>query len=303
MDDIYSLEAHYRRSNGLARSNPPLTPEQHRIADSHWGDVTAEPGGVDYLEREIGGVPVLWAVPAGTAAGPVILCLHGGGYIGGSIYTHRKLFAHLAKAAGARAVLPSYSLTPGRQYPTQLDQCLAVYRGLLDGGTAAEAIAVAGDSAGGGLTVSVMLRARAEGLPMAAALLPISPWSDLTQSGASIEGNRATDVLFGGEHPMDVHALVGMLLPPGVAPTDPLVSPQFADLTGLPPMYIQVGGAEMLLDDAIGLHAAARKHGVEAELDVEPGEQHTFQMSAGRTAAADAAIARAATWLRQRLQR
>ena len=302
MDDIYSLEAHYRRSNDLARQDPPLTPEQHRIVDSHWGDVTAEPGGVDYLERELGGVPVLWAVPAGAEDAPVLLCIHGGGYVGGSVYTHRKMYAHLAKAAGVRAVLPEYSLTPARQFPTQLDECAAVYGALLDAGTAAESIGIVGDSAGGGLTVSVMLRARERGWALAAALVPISPWTDLTQSGASITTNRPTDVLFGGRHPMDIGGLTGLLLPPDRSPMDALVSPLFADLKSLPPMYIQVGGAEMLLDDAVRLHAAALEHGVEAELDVVPGEQHTFQMSAGRTAAADAAIARAAAWLRGKLQ-
>ncbi|MER7281216.1 alpha/beta hydrolase [Dactylosporangium sp. NPDC000244] len=236
------------------------------------------------------------------SADRVLLCLHGGGYVGGSVHTHRKLYAHLAKAAGARAVLPSYSHTPERQYPTQLDEVTAVYRALL-AQTRPEHLAVTGDSAGGGLTVSLMLRARAEGLPLAAALVPISPWTDLTQSGASVVANRGTDLLFGDPYPMSIDGLVAMLLPEGVDPADPLVSPLFADLTGLPPMYVQAGGAEMLLDDAVRLQAAARRHGVEAALDVTPGEQHTFQMGAGHAAAADAAIARAAAWLREKLAR
>jgi epsilon-lactone hydrolase len=222
-------------------------------------------------------------------------------YVGGSVYTHRKMFAHLAKAVGARAVLPSYSLTPERQYPTQLDEVTAVYRAILDGGVDPKHVAVTGDSAGGGMTVSLMLRAKAEGLPLAAALVPISPWTDMTQSGASVVTNRPTDLLFGADHPMDIDGLVTMLLPAGVSPSDPLVSPLFADLTGMPPMYVQVGGGEMLLDDAVRLEEAARKHGVEVELDVVPDEQHTFQMSAGHTATADAAIARVAAWLKAKL--
>ncbi|MEU7873721.1 alpha/beta hydrolase [Dactylosporangium sp. NPDC049140] len=300
MDDIYTLDSFYRRSNGLSQADPPLTFEQRRVVDSHWGDVTAEPGGVDYTERELGGVPVLWAVPRDAAPDRVLLCLHGGGYVGGSIYTHRKLYAHLAKAAGVSAVLPSYSLTPERQYPTQLDEVTAVYRALLERYEPGH-VAVTGDSAGGGLTLSVQLRARAEGLPLAAALVPISPWTDMTQSAASIVTNRPTDLLFGDPYPMSIDGLVAMLLPEGVKPDDPLVSPLFADLSGLPPMYVQAGGAEMLLDDAVRLQRAAHEHGVEAELDVTAGEQHTFQMSAGRSAAADAAIARAAAWLRVKL--
>jgi len=100
---------------------------------------------------------------------------------------------------------------------------------------------------------------------------------------------------------MDIGGLVAMLLPAGVSPSDPLLSPLFADLTGMPPMYVQVGGGEMLLDDAVRLEEVARKHGVEVELDVVAGEQHTFQMSAGHTATADAAIARAAAWLQAKL--
>ncbi|MGI5239107.1 alpha/beta hydrolase [Dactylosporangium sp. CA-139066] len=215
MDDIFTLEAHYRRAN--AQSRLELTLEQRRDLDAHWGDVTAEPGGVDYLERELGGVPVLWAAPAGAAGDRVLLCLHGGGYVGGSVYTHRKLYAHLAKATGARAVLPAYSLTPERQYPTQLDEITDVYRALLADGVRPGHIAVVGDSAGGGLAVSLMLRARAESVPQAAALVPISPWTDMTQSGASVVTNRPTDVLFGGEHPMPTGDLVAMLLPETVA--------------------------------------------------------------------------------------
>ncbi len=299
--DNYTLETFYRRSNGLSRLDPPLTLQERRVVDSHWGDVTAEPGGVDYLERELGGVPVLWVEPADSTRDRVLLCLHGGGYVGGSVYTHRKMFAHLAKAVGARAVLPSYSLTPERQYPTQLDEVTAVYQAILDSGLDPRQVAVAGDSAGGGMTVSLMLRARAGGLPLAAALVPISPWVDMTQSGASIVANRPTDLLFGGDHPMDIGGLVAMLLPAGVSARDPLVSPLFADLAGMPPMYVQAGGGEMLLDDAVRLDEVARKHGVEVELDVVAGEQHTFQMAAGHTATADAAIARAAAWLRAKL--
>ncbi len=234
MDNYYTLETFYRRSNGLSQLDPPLTLDERRVIDSHWGDVTAEPGGVDYLERELGGVPVLRAEPTKAVRDRVLLCLHGGGYVGGSVYTHRKMFAHLAKAVGARAVLPSYSHTPERQYPTQLDEVTAVYRAILDGGVDPKHVAVTGDSAGGGMSVSLMLRAKAEGLPLAAALVPISPWTDMTHSGASVVTNRPTDLLFGADHPMDIDGLVTMLLPAGVSPSDPLVSPLFADLTACP---------------------------------------------------------------------
>ncbi len=295
------LIAHYRKSNALATMDPPLPLSELRDHNEHWGDVTAEPGGVDYLEVDAGGVPAMWAVPHGCAADRVLLCLHGGGFVGGSMYTHRKMFAHLAKAAGVRALIPHYRRTPEFQHPAPVEDATAAYAWLLDSGITPAHIAVTGDSAGGGLCITTMVLARTRGLPLAAALLPISPWTDLVTTGASLVTNRPTDAMFGGDRPMDVGTLVAMFLGPDGDPTDPLANPAHADLTGFPPMYIQAGGAEMLLDDARLLADLAAKHGVEARLDVFPDQQHTFQMSAGRAPEADDAIARLAAWVRPRL--
>ncbi|WP_433324798.1 alpha/beta hydrolase [Spirillospora sp. CA-294931] len=295
-----SLIDHYRASNRAATAYPPLTLEQARDVDERWGDITAEPGGVDYLETDAGGVPALWAEPHGCARDRVLLCLHGGGFIGGSMYTHRKMFGHLAKAAGVRALIPHYRRTPEHRHPAPVDDATTAYAWLLDQGIEPGAIAVTGDSAGGGLTVTTMLSARDRGLPLAAALLPFSPWVDLEFTGETIVSRRGTDVLFGGDTPMNLTALVEMFLGDGDR-RDPLVSPIHADLTGLPPMYIQVSEDEMLLDDARRLDEHARKHGVEVRLDEFPGQQHTFQMSAGRSPVADDAIARMAAWVRPRL--
>lgn len=134
--------------------------------DESWGDLTAEPRGVDYLETEAGGRPAMWAVPKDSRPDRVLLCLHGGGFVGGSVYTHRKMFGHLAKAAGVRALLTGYRLLPeGGGYPVPVDEGEAVYRWLLGQGIAAEHIAFAGDSVGGWLAVTVQLRARERGLP------------------------------------------------------------------------------------------------------------------------------------------
>src|SRR6185437_13913048 len=118
--------------------------------DESWGDLTAEPRGVDYLETEAGGRPAMWAVPKDSRPDRVLLCLHGGGFVGGSVYTHRKMFGHLAKAAGVRALLTGYRLLPaGGGYPVPVDEGEAAYRWLLGQGIAAEHIAFAGDSVGG----------------------------------------------------------------------------------------------------------------------------------------------------------
>ena len=195
-----------------------------------------------------------------------------------------------------------YRRTPEHQYPAPLDDATAVYHWLLDSvGIEAGRIAVAGDSAGGGLAVTMTLRARTEGRPLPGALLLLSPWVDLAATGPSLATNRGTDVLFGGDTPMNIDGLLAMYLPPRVERTDPLISPMYADLAGLPPAYLQVGGAEMLLDDSRGFAERARHAGVDVRLDVFEGHQHTFQMMAGRAPVADEAVARLALWVRPHL--
>ena len=163
--------------------------------DESWGDLTAEPRGVDYLETEAGGVPAMWAVPKRSHPDRVLLCLHGGGFVSGSVYTHRKMFGHLAKAAGARALLPGYRLLPeGGGYPVPVDEAEAAYRWLLGQGIAAEHIAFAGDSAGGWLAVTAQLRAREQGLPEPAAAVLLSPFADLEASGESLRDQQGPAV-------------------------------------------------------------------------------------------------------------
>jgi epsilon-lactone hydrolase len=297
-----ALSEHYRRSNAVAAMNPPLSLAEMRDLDEHWGDVTAEPGGVDYIEIEADGVRALWAEPHGAVADRVLLCLHGGGFIGGSIYTQRKMFAHLAKVVGVRALSVDYRRTPEYQYPAPQDDAMTAYSWLLDTvGIAAQHIALAGDSAGAGLAVTTALRARAEGRPLPVALILLSPWVDLAATAPSMVTNRDSDVLFGGPTPMNGEALVSKLLPASMDRKDPLVSPLYADLSRLPPAYAQVGGAEMLLHDARRFAERAWAAGVKVELEVFDDQQHTFQMMAGRAPEADEAIVRLSEWVRPHL--
>jgi acetyl esterase/lipase len=278
-----------------AGKNPNQTPEEVRErVEKYWPVLTAEPGGLDYPEVEVAGLPALWAVPKGAAEDRVILCVHGGGGVSGSIYTHRKLFGHLAKATGARALLTEYSPL---HHPAPLEDTTAAYRWLLHQGADARHIAVAGDSLGGGLSIATMLRARELGLPTAAALMLISPWVDMTVSNETFETNRKAEAFF---HKEVVAALAALYLA-GADPKDPLASPLYANLSGLPPTCIQVGGDETLLGESLQLEQNARNAGVDVQAEVFPGQQHTFQMAAGYAPESDDAIRKLARWVRPKL--
>jgi epsilon-lactone hydrolase len=266
--------------------------------DESWGDLTAEPRGVDYLETEAGGLPAMWAVPKRASTDRVLMCIHGGGFVSGSIYTHRKMFGHLAKAVGARALLVSYHLLPEGVFPVPADDVANAYRWLLDQGISAGRIALAGDSVGGWLAVTVQLRVRQQGLPLPAAALLISPCVDMETTGQSYETNRDSDPFF---KPEVVRGIIRGFLGEGTDARDPRANPLYADLSGLGPVYIQAGGAETLADDARLLEGQARKAGVDVRLDIFPGMLHTFQMAAGRAPEADDAIRRMADWVRPRL--
>jgi acetyl esterase/lipase len=266
---------------------------------SQWDVLTTEPGGVDYTEPALDGVTALWAVPKASAADRVLLCIHGGGFVSGSVYTHRKLYAHLAKAAGVPALIVGYPLiADGGTYPRPVEHALTAYRWLLGQGIEAGHIAVAGDSAGASVAVTAQLLARDEGLPLPAATLLLSPWVDLEVTGETMVSNAGSEALF---NPPWVRQLAQGYLN-GASPEDPHANPLYADLAGLGPFYLQVGGHEVLLDDSRRLAERAEKAGVEVRLDVFPEMQHTFQMMAGRAPEADDAIRRFADWIRPRLR-
>lgn len=260
-----------------------------------WGDLTAEPRDVDYTETSVNGLPAMWATPKRAATDRVLLAMHGGGFISGSIYSHRKLFAHLAKATGARALIFDYRLAPAHVHPAQVDDTTGLYRWLLGQGIRPEHVAFTGDSAGGGLSITAQLRAREQGLPMPAAAVVFSPWVDMEVVGDSYDTNRDRDPYFFRD---TVRQLVGIFLGATGDARDPLANPLYADVTGLAPTYIQVGGDETLLDDANRLADHIKQAGVDVRLDVFPDMLHTFQMAAGRAPEADDAIRRAAEWVR-----
>jgi epsilon-lactone hydrolase len=266
--------------------------------DESWGDLTAEPRGVDYLETEAAGLPAMWAVPKGASTDRVLMCIHGGGFVSGSIYTHRKMFGHLAKAASTRALLVSYHLLPEGVFPVPEGDVTNAYRSLLDQGIGAGRIAFAGDSVGGWLAVTAQLRAREQGLPLPAAALLMSPCVDMETAGKSYETNQDSDPFFKRDV---VRGIIRGFLGEGTDARDPRANPLYADLSGLGPLYIQAGGDETLADDGRLLYEHAAKAGVDARLDIVPDMLHTFQMAAGRAPEADDAIRELAGWVRPRL--
>jgi epsilon-lactone hydrolase len=288
----------YQRWGATFAERGELPLDEWRATIEEWPEVTAEPGRVDYLEVDADGVPAMWLAPKGAAEDRVVLGLHGGGFVTGSMYTHRKLFGHLAKAIGARALVPDYRRPPEHTHPAPLEDALAAYRWLLEQGIEASHIVLAGDSAGGGLVVTTMLLAREQGLPLPAAGMPLSPWFDFEATGASYDDNDSKDMLLNREFGQ---RLTGMLLGDSGDPQDPLVSPLYADLAGLPPLYIQASPDEVLVDDSRSFAERAQQAGVEVRLDLFPGQQHTFQMAAGRSPEADDAIRRLAEWARPKL--
>ena len=236
-------------------------------------------------EVTAGGVPAHWLAAPGTDAGRVLLFLHGGGYELGSVRSDGELAARLGRASGMRVLFPEYRLAPEHRFPAAVDDVLAAWRWLRAGqGLGAASMAVAGDSAGGGLAVALLVATRDAGqaLPAAAALM--SPTVDLTGSGASMT-ERA------GQDPVSTPAMLAQFASDylaGADPATPLASPLFASLAGLPPLLIQVGTADLLLSDSERLAAAAAHAGVDVTLEIGQGLPHVYQLLLGTPEAAQA---------------
>jgi len=283
------------RAEIQGQTEPP-TVEEMRAASEGFGEMTGEPDGVTWDDVEVAGVPCRWAIPDGGADDRVLQYLHGGGYVVGSLDGYRKLTGHLAKTIGCRVLSVDYRLAPEHPHPAAIDDSTAVYRALLDD-FAPEHLAISGDSAGGGLTVATLVKLRDDAVALPAGAVPLSPWVDLEGTGDSMLSKADVDLLVGLD---GLKQMADMFLG-GHDPRQPLASPLYADLTGLCPLYVQVGSDETLLDDATRLAARAAAAGVEVRLDSFPEMQHVFQMAVGNVPESDDAVARIGDWLRPRL--
>ena len=219
-----------------------------------------------------------------------VLYFHGGGYVLGSLNTHAELMGRIARACRAPVLGIDYRLAPEHPYPAAIEDAVASYELLLANGIAPEQIVIAGDSAGGGLTLACMLELRSQGKDLPAGAVLFSPWTDLTASGASLTTRAEADPMI---HPQLLEPMAA-LYRGDTAADDPGVSPLFADLAGLPPMLIQVGDHEVLLDDSTRLAQQAQAAGVEATLEIYDEGFHVFQAMPELPESADALASMAA---------
>ncbi|MDO9057546.1 MAG: alpha/beta hydrolase [Bradyrhizobium sp.] len=249
---------------------------------------------------DIDGMPGEWSIAPDSDASRVLLYFHGGGYCSGSILSHRRLVTEAGRSAKVRTLAIAYRLAPEHPFPAALDDAFSAWRFLRSSGIAAGHIAVGGDSAGGGLTVALINRLRDAGEPVPGCAWLISPWTDLTLSGATLATRDAVDPII---HRAYLAELADAYLPPDMDRRDARVSPLFADPSGLPPTLIQVGACETLLEDSTRFAAAAGAANVALTLQVWPDMIHAFPMWNAHLEPGRRALAEAGQFMRRQLGR
>jgi acetyl esterase/lipase len=241
-------------------------------------DVTVEPVTIEHIAADMVSVP-------SSAADRVILYLHGGGYVIGSNVAYRGFTGRLARATSSRVCVVDYRLAPEHPFPAALDDAVMAYSWLRRQGYAANRIVIAGDSAGGGLTLATLLKLRESGEPLPAGAVTLSPWSDLAGTGATLAPGAVDDPLVQGDA---IGGMAGMYAPNDL--TNPLASPLYGDYAGLPPLLIQVGGREVLLDDAVRVRDKARAAGVDVTYFEGDGLIHVWPVLAEDAPESEAAL-------------
>lgn len=251
------------------------------------------PRGCQFEDTDLGGVPTL-KTSYGKQGNHAVLYFHGGAYIIGSPQTHKGMTGHLARCSGATIYTPDYRLAPEHPYPAALDDAMSAYQALLNEGYSPDHIAIAGDSAGGGLSLALAMRLRDEQLPLPSSLTVFSPWTDLSQSALSSPATEAVipqpwidkaAQLYCGNEPVNA----------------PYISPIYGDLSGLPPILIQVGSDEILLNDSERLASKAREQGTPVRLEIYNSLWHVFQIHAGQLARATDALQTAGEYIRSNM--
>ncbi|PWU04884.1 MAG: alpha/beta hydrolase [Terriglobia bacterium] len=277
------LKPRLRAARDIFESRRLLKPPPYRV-----------PRDVRIAAREFGGVRGEW-LECGSGNGLVLLYLHGGGYFACSPETHRPITAGFARQ-GFRVFAPDYRLAPEHHFPAAVDDAVAVYRGVLAEHIQASDVVVAGESAGGGLALALMVASRDAGVPLPAAAALFSPWTDLAGTGESLRANARRCAMFAGGP--GIQQAAGAYLN-GADPCHPLASPLYADLRGLPPLLIHVGKNEVLLDDSVRLADRARASGVRVELKVWTAVPHAWQLAQSTIPEARQSLQEAGAFLQQ----
>ena len=247
---------------------------------------------------DLGGVPGEWSSVAGSDASRVLMFFHGGGYCSGSIRSHRRLVTEAGRAAGIRTLAVGYRLAPEHPFPAAMEDALTAWHFLRQQGIAARHIAIGGDSAGGGLAVVLNNRLRDADEELPGCVWLVSPWTDLTMSGSTLITKDNVDPII---HKGYLGELADAYVPPGMDRKDPRVSPLYADLKGLPPMLVQVGSAETLLEDATRFAAAAGAADVSVTLEIWPHMIHAWPMWNAGLKPGRSALAHAGAFMRAHL--
>ena len=287
------LKVLYQDWSNRMVADPEMTITGVRSIFEEWEKATLEPDGVSFQSGQVGGVDGVWVYPADADKSKVLMCTHGGGFAAGSSSSHRKLAGHIAKALGVTAFVLDYRLAPEHPYPAQVEDAVAVFNALLATGIAAKNIATIGDSAGGNLAIATVLRLRELKSETPGCVIAFSPWLDMELTGGTLDSNASTDALV--QRPI-LEGMRGMFLGETTAPDNPIANPLKSDFHGYPPLYINAGADETLLDDAVRLHEKAQAAGVNSTISVVEGMQHVFPFLAGRAPEADEEIVKIAAW-------
>jgi monoterpene epsilon-lactone hydrolase len=296
MPSIRSRIVRYVSGQYMRRVTPDKDVHKLRAGLEYRGTLLPPATGVDIQATTIAGIHCEWHVPAGCENAPVLYYLHGGIYIMGSPATHRRLVSYIARQAGMRALVPDYRLAPENRFPAALEDSLKVYRRLLHDGFDPSAMAFGGDSAGGNLAMATLLALRDADEALPATCFLISPWLDMTNEGDSRRTRANADPWFNPDH---VPASAAKMFSEFEL-RNPLVSPVFADASGLPATLIQVGDDEILLSDSISMVENIEKAGGEVELQIWPGMWHVFQFFIGQMPESMQAIENIGQFLRSK---
>jgi acetyl esterase/lipase len=280
----------------LASRPRPVGWAERRARIEEVGSVWPVAGDIRLETVDLGGVQGEFSLAPGSDASCVLMYFHGGGYCSGSIVSHRRMVTEAGRAARMRALAVAYSLAPEHPFPAAHESALTAWRYLRSQGVAADRIAVGGDSAGGNLTIALINRLRAAGEAQPACAWLASPWTDLTMSGASLAAKDAIDPII---HKGYLEELASAYVPAPFDRRDPLISPLFADLRGFPPVLIQVGSAETLLDDSVRFAAVAGATDVAVTLEIWPRMIHAWPMWNAKLADGRRALERAGEFMRR----